>query len=44
VTPSTDSTLLIQVSDLYAGFIRSGRRKPHSAHWLALAKQVGIQL
>jgi len=27
----------IQVSELYAGLIRSGRRRPHPRHWQALA-------
>src|SRR5215475_5684504 len=27
----------IQVSELYAGFVRSGRRRPHPRHWQALA-------
>lgn len=31
----------IQVSELYAGFIRSGRRRPHPRHWPKLAKLVG---
>ncbi len=32
----------IQVSELYAGFIRSGRRRPHARHWQALATLVGF--
>ena len=32
----------IQVSELYAGFIRSGRRRPHPRHWQALAALVGV--
>jgi hypothetical protein len=32
----------IQVSELYAGFIRSGRRRPHPRHWQLLAQLVGI--
>ena len=28
---------VIQVSELYAGLIRSGRRRPHPRHWQALA-------
>jgi CRISPR-associated endonuclease Cas1 len=32
----------IQVSELYAGFIRSGRRCPHPRHWRALATLVGL--
>ena len=31
----------IQVSELYAGFIRSGRRRPHPRHWQTLAELVG---
>lgn len=34
----------IQVSELYAGFIRSGRRRPHPRHWRALAELVGISM
>jgi hypothetical protein len=36
----------IGVSELYAGFIRSGRRRPHPRHWQTLAeptKLVGFQ-
>lgn len=33
----------IQVSELYAGFIRSGRRRPHQRHWQALAELVGFK-
>jgi len=33
----------IQVSELYAGFIRSRRRRPHPRHWLLLAQLVGIR-
>jgi CRISPR-associated endonuclease Cas1 len=32
----------IRVSQLYAGFIRSGRRRPHPRHWLELARLAGI--
>jgi len=32
----------IQLSELYAGFIRSGRRRPHRRHWRALAELVGF--
>jgi hypothetical protein len=32
----------IQVSELYAGFIRSGRRRPHPRHWQGLAQLVGF--
>ena len=32
----------IQVSQPYAAFIRSGRRKPHSRHWQKLAELVGV--
>ena len=32
----------IQVSELYAGFIRSGRRRPHPRHWELLSRLVGI--
>src|SRR5262249_43229284 len=32
----------IQVSELYAGLIRSGRRRPHPRHWQALAGLVGV--
>ena len=31
----------IQVSELYAGFIRSGRRRPHKRHWKRLSDLVG---
>ena len=30
----------IQISQPYAAFIRSGRRRPHPRHWLVLAKLV----
>jgi len=33
----------IQVSELYAGFIRSGRRRPHKRHWKTLGNLVGIE-
>jgi hypothetical protein len=33
----------MQVSQPYAAFVRSGRRRPHARHWLALAKLVGVQ-
>src|SRR5437660_2343996 len=32
----------IQVSQPYAAFIRSGRRRPHPRHWLALPRLVGV--
>jgi len=32
----------IQVSNLYAGFIRSGRRRPHPRHWEKLAALIGM--
>jgi hypothetical protein len=32
----------MQVSRPYAAFIRSGRRRPHPRHWLALAKLVSV--
>jgi hypothetical protein len=32
----------IRVSELYAGFIRSGRRRPHPRHWQVLAELVGL--
>jgi len=32
----------VQVSELYAGLIRSGRRRPHPRHWQALAGLVGV--
>ena len=32
----------VQVSELYAGFIGSGRRRPHPRHWKALTELVGI--
>ena len=32
----------IQVSELYAGLIRSGRRRPHPRHWEVLARWVGV--
>ena len=32
----------MQVSQPYAAFIRSGRRRPHPRHWQALAKLAGI--
>jgi hypothetical protein len=31
------------VSQPYAAFIRSGRRRPHPRHWQALAELVGIR-
>src|SRR5215831_5338577 len=34
---------VMQVSQPYAAFIRSGRRRPHSRHWLALTKLVGVR-
>src|ERR1017187_4112582 len=33
---------VMQVSQPYVAFIRSGRRRPHPRHWEALAKLVGI--
>jgi CRISPR-associated endonuclease Cas1 len=33
---------VMHVSQPYAAFIRSGRRRPHPRHWLALANQVGV--
>ncbi len=32
----------MQVSQPYAAFIRSGRRRPHPRHWAALAEMVGV--
>jgi hypothetical protein len=32
----------MQVSQLYAAFIRSGRRRPHPRHWQVLAELVGV--
>src|SRR5882762_2401023 len=32
----------MQVSQPYAAFIRSGRRRPHPRHWRALAELVGV--
>lgn len=32
----------MQVSQPYAAFIRSGRRRPHPRHWRALAQLVGV--
>lgn len=32
----------MQVSKPYAGFVRSGKRRPHPRHWLALAELVGV--
>ena len=32
----------MQVSQPYAAFIRSGRRRPHPRNWVALAKLVGV--
>jgi hypothetical protein len=32
----------MQVSQPYAAFIRSGRRRPHPRHWQALAGLVGV--
>jgi CRISPR-associated endonuclease Cas1 len=34
----------LKVSQPYAAFIRSGRRRPHPRHWLALAELVRIAL
>jgi hypothetical protein len=36
-------TQALQVSPPYAAFIRSGRRRPHPRHWLALSRLVGCQ-
>jgi CRISPR-associated endonuclease Cas1 len=33
----------INVSEVYAGLIRSGRRRPHPRHWQALAALVGVE-
>jgi hypothetical protein len=33
----------LQVSEPYAAFIRSGRRRPHSRHWQALAQLVRVR-
>jgi len=33
---------VMQVSQPYAAFIRSGRRSPHPRHWQALAQLVGV--
>lgn len=38
-----DIAAAIQVSELYAGFIRSGRRRPHRRHWLKLAELAGFK-
>ena len=32
----------MQVSQPYAAFIRSGRRRPHPRHWLVLSRLVGL--
>jgi hypothetical protein len=32
----------MQVSQPYAAFVRSGRRRPHPRHWLVLARLAGI--
>jgi len=32
----------MHVSQPYAAFIRSGRRRPHKRHWEMLAKLIGI--
>jgi len=32
----------MQVSQPYAAFVRSGKRRPHPRHWLALVKLVGV--
>jgi hypothetical protein len=32
----------LQVSEAYAGLIRSGRRRPHPRHWQRLAQLVGL--
>src|ERR1700745_3996378 len=34
----------MQVSQPYAAFVRSGRRRPHPRHWSNLAKLVGVGL
>ncbi len=33
----------MHVSEPYAAFIRSGRRRPHARHWSGLAKLVGVR-
>jgi hypothetical protein len=33
----------MQVSQPYAAFIRSGRRRPHPRHWLALGALVNVR-
>jgi hypothetical protein len=32
----------MQVSQPYAAFVRSGRRRPHPRHWQLLARLVGV--
>jgi hypothetical protein len=32
----------MQVSQPYAAFVRSGRRRPHARHWQALAELAGV--
>ena len=32
----------LQISQPYAAFIRSGRRRPHPRHWEALANLAGV--
>ena len=32
----------MQVSQPYAAFVRSGRRRPHPRHWSALARLAGV--
>ena len=32
----------IQVSELYAGLIRSGRHRPHPRHWQVLSELVAV--
>jgi hypothetical protein len=34
---------VMQVSQPYAAFVRSGRRRPHPRHWGALANLVGFK-
>src|SRR5215469_5805846 len=33
---------VMQVSQPYAAFVRSGRRRPHPRHWQVLARLVGV--
>jgi hypothetical protein len=34
----------MQVSQPYAAFVRSGRRRPHPRHWQVLAKLAGFSV